>query len=117
MRRKNWVWAGLVAVLLAACTEAPYVPADSSRRIAGGYRDIQVGPDRYHIEIDGSGRTSEATMAQYFHRRARELCGSSKYAYHYEFEQPDAARDSHRHSAFTARNRPRVLAGEATCAN
>lgn len=100
---------GIVLALLAACAETPYAPAHGS---AGGYRGAQVGFDRFHIEIDGNSDTSEATMARYFHRRARELCGSSQYAYFYHFIQPGATTSSN--GNFSSRG-PHVLAGEAVC--
>lgn len=107
-RKSGWLM-GLALVLLSACAETPYAPAHGN---GGGYRDVQVGFDRFHIEIDGNSDTSAATMGRYFHRRARELCGSSQYAYFYNFDQPGATTSSD--GDFSSHG-PRVLSGEAVC--
>ncbi len=65
--------------LLSACA-APY-GAKGSKWQVGGYQDKPLGPDRYAIEVEGNGYTSHETLEDYFHRRAKELCGSKPYTH------------------------------------
>lgn len=105
-RKFGWL-VGLALGMLSACAQTPYAPA---RENGEGYRDKQVGLNRWHIEIDGNSRTSEATMARYFHRRARELCDGSQYAYYYKFNTPGATTGDG-----DSASGPHSLAGEAIC--
>jgi hypothetical protein len=60
------------AVALCSCA-TPY----QSKGVRGGYSDFKMGQGRYSIIVDGNGFTSQATLMEYFHRRAMELCGGS----------------------------------------
>jgi hypothetical protein len=61
----------LAAFLLCASCATPYQASGFS----GGYRDFVVRPGLYSISVTGNGYTGQATLREYWHRRARELCG------------------------------------------
>lgn len=45
----------------------------------GGYSSRQIGENEYEVFFAGNGFTSTAKVADFWHRKARELCGSSHY--------------------------------------
>lgn len=45
----------------------------------GGYKEKLIGENQYELKYQGNGTTSAATVENYWHRRAQELCGSSEY--------------------------------------
>lgn len=40
----------------------------------GGYHDTEVSPGLHRIRVNGNGFTGVATLEEYFHRRASEIC-------------------------------------------
>lgn len=45
----------------------------------GGYEDKQLGPGHYQIHTTVNGYTDPKVIDEFFHRRAKELCGTSTY--------------------------------------
>lgn len=45
----------------------------------GGYQDFQINKNTWHLEVIGNGATSSTTVAQYFYRRAAEICQENNY--------------------------------------
>lgn len=56
--------------LTACATATKYQPQGRS----GGYRDRQVGDNKYLVRFGGNGYTSQLTVEDYAFRRAQELC-------------------------------------------
>lgn len=50
---------------------------------SGGYQDRQIEPGVYEVFFSGNGGVTQEQGEQYWHRRARELCGG---AYDHTFE-------------------------------
>lgn len=68
--------AAITAIALAGCV-TPYGPKGPM----GGYTDFRVRGRTFFVSVDGNGYTDRATLTEYFHRRAREICGGP-----YEFK-------------------------------
>ena len=71
----------LLAVLtvnaaLCACAGTPYQPANWT----GGYKDAHIRDNLYYVEFSGNALLDTVTAAQYFHRRAREVCQENGYS-------------------------------------
>ena len=64
-----------VFAFLAACSSTPYQPMG----FTGGYKDAHIKDNIYFVEIATNAYTSQTTAAQYFHRRAREVCLENGY--------------------------------------
>ncbi|WP_442952987.1 CC0125/CC1285 family lipoprotein [Paucibacter sp. B51] len=60
----------LSAVVIAGCA-TPYQPLGS----LGGYSEKQLEPKVYEVTFLGNGGVSRELAQEYWHRRARELCG------------------------------------------
>jgi hypothetical protein len=65
----------LAALLLAGC-QTKY----QETGLTGGYKDKQLGPDRYQISASGNGYTSEQRIADMMMLRAAELTLQHGYA-------------------------------------
>lgn len=97
----------MLGLLLSLGCATPYQP----KGFTGGYADFIVRDGMYCITVNGNGYTGRDTLMEYWHRRARELCGGD-----YDF-QSDTSTDTtvstvngnldttHRH----------VISGYATC--
>jgi hypothetical protein len=98
----------LLGVLLTGCA-TPYQP----KGFKGGYSDFVVRDGVYGITVNGNGYTGRDTLMQYWHRRARELCGGD-----YDF-QSDTSTDT----TVTAQNgqlnttNRHTVSGYASCRN
>lgn len=61
----------IVALLTASCVgPTPYEKS---------YHDGYIKGNIYYVEVRTNGATSQVTAAQYFHRRAREVCSEHGY--------------------------------------
>ena len=69
--------AAIIAALvsLAGCGATPYQPM----AFKGGYRDTHIKDNIYFVEIATNAYTTQSTAAQYFHRRAQEVCTENGY--------------------------------------
>jgi hypothetical protein len=65
----------LAALLLAGC-QTKY----QKTGLTGGYKDKQLGPDRYQISATGNGYTSEQRISDMMMLRAAELTQQRGYA-------------------------------------
>ncbi len=54
----------------------PYEPEGA----LGGYRDVPIGNDQFHITIQGNGYTNTGMMEQHFYRRAVDIAKQNDYA-------------------------------------
>jgi hypothetical protein len=45
----------------------------------GGYKDAHIKDNLYFVEVATNAYTSQSTAAQYFHRRAKEVCQENGY--------------------------------------
>jgi len=70
--------ATIVLGLLTACA-TPYQPT-SGGFSRGGYKDAHIKDNLYYVEIVTNAWTDEPTAAQFFHRRAKELCSENGYS-------------------------------------
>jgi len=62
-------------LIVAGCSGTPYQPMG----ITGGYKDAHIKDNIYFVEVTTNAWTSETTAAQYFHRRAKEVCLENGY--------------------------------------
>lgn len=62
-------------VILAGCSSTPYQPMG----FTGGYKDAHIRDNLYFVEISTNAYTDQSTAAQYFHRRAKEVCSENGY--------------------------------------
>ncbi len=67
--------AGAVSILLLTGCTTPYQPMG----MTGGYSDGHIRDNIYFVEVSTNAYTSQITAAQYFHRRAKELCLENGY--------------------------------------
>lgn len=68
------ILAGAVLALAACATSStPYQPVSSSNRVAGGYSEARLAPDRYRVTFAGNTWTSRDTVEGYLLYRAAEL--------------------------------------------
>ena len=65
-----------VSAALSACAGTPYQPANWT----GGYKDAHIRDNIYYVEFSGNALLDTVTAAQYFHRRAREVCEENGYS-------------------------------------
>lgn len=72
---KNKILFTLTLLVLAGCSATPYQPMG----FTGGYKDAHIRDNIYFVEVSTNAYTSQTTAAQYFHRRARELCLENGY--------------------------------------
>ena len=79
MRSLSKTLPTVVLSLLAACAATPYQPM-SGALSRGGYKDAHIRDNLYYVEIVTNAWTDEPTAAQYFHRRAKELCSENGYS-------------------------------------
>lgn len=110
----------LAALALVGCAHnpTPYQPLAD----AGGYRDFEISPGHFHIEVHGNGYTSEFQLEQYFHRRADELCRGAGFKSHQG--DPTHEATAYRSSSYAVNGRLAVgashpskyrVAGDVTC--
>ncbi|MDZ4085115.1 MAG: hypothetical protein U1E10_19385 [Bdellovibrionales bacterium] len=59
-----------VSFVLVSCSTS-YKPEGRT----GGYRDLDLGQNRYLVTFRGNGYTRESTVQEFAVRRAKELCG------------------------------------------
>ena len=65
---------GLAAAAVTACTTpTPYQPNLSGQRVAGGYAEQQLAPDRYRVVFSGNSLTSRDRVEGYLLYRAAEI--------------------------------------------
>ncbi len=63
--------------MLAACAAVtPYQALDAQ---GFGYHDEVIGENRFLLTYSANPDTSDQRLSEYWHRRARELCGSDRY--------------------------------------
>ncbi len=62
-------------LLSAGCTATPY----QKMGFTGGYEDTHIKGNTYYVNVSTNAYTSATTAAQYFHRRAKELCEENGY--------------------------------------
>ncbi len=55
----------------------------------GGYASRQIGENEYEVFFGGNGFTFMETVKEYWHRKARELCGSDNYEPNVELYRRD----------------------------
>ncbi len=60
----------IVALLTASCAPTTYERS---------YQDGHIKGNIYYVEVRTNGYTSQVTAAQYFHRRAQEICSENGY--------------------------------------
>ena len=70
--KKNIV---LPFLFLVGCSSTPYQPMG----FTGGYEDTHIKDNLYFVEVATNAYTSQSTAAQYFHRRAKEVCIENGY--------------------------------------
>ena len=46
----------------------------------GGYRDAHIRDNIYYVEFGGNGMLDTTKAAEYFHRRAKEVCVENGYS-------------------------------------
>jgi len=68
----------LMSVLLLAGCETPYQRKEGNWSM-GGYEDAHIRDNVYYVNITTNGWTSPVKAAEYFHRRAKELCAEHGY--------------------------------------
>jgi hypothetical protein len=69
------VCLGAVVFGLTGCA-TPYQKSG----FTGGYTDKHLRDDLYFVEFAGNGVISRAQVAEYFYRRAREVCTENGYS-------------------------------------
>ena len=69
--------AMLLCVLLYACSS--YGPYQKGAYYSTGYLDQEISPGIYRIAFHGSDYDNDQKLIEFWHRRARELCGSDTY--------------------------------------
>jgi len=74
MARYIRITVPVLLFLLAGCT-TPYQPMG----FTGGYSDAHIRDNIYFVEVSTNAYTSQTIAAQYFHRRAKELCQENGY--------------------------------------
>jgi hypothetical protein len=74
--RSVWGLAILIAAVLTGCATG-YQPYS----ITGGYKDQQVGPNRYYVEFFGNGNTTRDTVFAYWLYRCAELTQEKGFDY------------------------------------
>lgn len=76
---KTTTTASIIAagLLLAACA-TPY-QRNPGGLSTGGYEDTHIRDNVYYVNVTTNGFTSPVTAAEYFHRRAKELCAENGY--------------------------------------
>ena len=62
-------------LVLGGCSATPYQPMG----FTGGYRDAHIRDNVYFVEVSTNAYTSQTVAAQYFHRRAKEVCQEHGY--------------------------------------
>ncbi len=62
----------IFALLTTGCVHGP-TPYEKS------YKDGYIKGNIYYVEVRTNASTSQVTAAQYFHRRAREICSENGY--------------------------------------
>lgn len=70
-------------LMISACS-TPYQPLQRGGIIAGtggGYVSKQLGKNEYEVIFAGNGFTSMETVEKFWHRKAKELCGSESYTH------------------------------------
>ncbi|MBI2058915.1 MAG: hypothetical protein HYT87_04015 [Nitrospirae bacterium] len=69
MKRDSLFLAAVLCFFSIGCP-TPYEEAG----LRGGYRDLQIKPGVFYVQVNGNGFTPEITLVGYFHQRAGELC-------------------------------------------
>lgn len=106
---KIWFIAiGACALVLTACV-TPYGPKGSM----GGYTDFPVGNGEVAITVEGNGYTDRTTLMQYFHRRAKEICGHD-YTFRTEVDSTTSLAGHGNHISTVSRH---SVAGYVKCAS
>lgn len=65
-------------LLLTACVTTPYQKAGFFSS-TGGYEDNEIAEGVYFITSKVNANTNPSVALDYWHRRAKELCGHSEY--------------------------------------
>jgi hypothetical protein len=65
----------VMAFLLIAGCATPY----QRMGFSGGYKDGHIRDNIYFVEVSTNAFTDQTTAAQYFHRRAKEVCLENGY--------------------------------------
>jgi hypothetical protein len=84
MKTRTASLISLIAINLALIGCAtPYQPSG----FRGGYKDVHIRDNVYYVEFGGNALITASTAAQYFHRRAKEVCVEHGYR-DYRVSQP-----------------------------
>jgi hypothetical protein len=75
----------------------------------GGYQDKAVGENLYELTYQGNGTTSHATVEQYWHMRAKELCKNGEYDFKFTDTKSNMA-----YSQYITVEHPKIV-GTVTC--
>lgn len=74
--------------MLVGCISTPYQPLQTGKNEwgflvgpGGGFSSRQIGENEFEILFGGNRFTSMKTVERYWHRKAKELCGSENYAH------------------------------------
>lgn len=102
----------LVVMLVSACV-TPY----GRSGFMGGYDEVEIKPGEYYVEVSGNAYTSSIVLVSYFHRRAKELCGTTDYAWNMEGSTstgPMSYVTKERYGELITKERPGVTKGAVT---
>jgi hypothetical protein len=69
------LFALMIVALLTGCAATPYQPMG----FTGGYEDTHIKDNIYYVSFQANANTSHTTAAQYFNRRAKEVCLENGY--------------------------------------
>jgi len=75
----------------------------------GGYKEKPLGENKYELTYQGNGTTSYATVSEYWHRRAKELCNDGEYSHEFTNTESNIA-----YSQYIAVEHPKII-GIVTC--
>jgi len=92
MKQLLSVWVLTSALLLAGC-QTPY-QKNTGGLSTGGYEDVHIRSNTYYVTVTTNAWTSTATAAQYFHRRAKEVCEENGYRDYRIREERDTSTES-----------------------
>ncbi len=72
--RRAFLIVVFLLLVLAGCA-TPY----QRKGFRGGFEDAHIRDNIYYVSVETNGFTSPVKAAQYFHRRAKELCEEMEY--------------------------------------
>lgn len=75
----------------------------------GGYKEQLIGENKYELTYQGNGTTSHSTVSEYWHRRAKELCGNGEYGFEFTDTKSNIA-----YSQYITVEHPKLV-GIVTC--